>query len=60
MYELTRRTEVIDAASPWVDWTEKYRPGSHEEILGNTACVSQLKNWIEKYKRVRQNSTGNV
>jgi replication factor C large subunit len=32
-------------------WTEKYRPGSLKEILGNGKAVSELQEWAEAWER---------
>nr|XP_018910845.1 PREDICTED: ATPase family AAA domain-containing protein 5 [Bemisia tabaci] len=31
-------------------WTEKYKPQSSQEVLGNGSCVSELKRWLEEQK----------
>ena len=33
-----------------MDWTEKYRPQSLEEVIGNPAAVNTLKAWAESWK----------
>jgi len=32
------------------DWTEKYRPQSLDEIIGNERAITALRNWAEKWK----------
>ncbi len=41
-------------------WTEKYKPISSADVIGNATCLLKLKEWIESHKRIRFRSTGNI
>lgn len=40
-------------AEPWLNWTEKYRPKTLEDIEGNSKAVEGLENWALRWKSGR-------
>ncbi len=36
---------------PAVKWTEKYRPDSLQEVLGNGKAVAELREWAQSWER---------
>src|SRR5512137_2557878 len=34
-----------------IKWTEKYRPKSLKDILGNNKAISELREWAESWER---------
>ena len=39
------------------DWTEKYRPQSLDDVIGNERAITALRNWAEKWKGIKTPKT---
>lgn len=39
-------------------WTEKYKPTSYSDVIGNSTNLLKLKEWIESHKKIRFRLSG--
>lgn len=44
---------MVSGSTASVKWSEKYRPNSLQEVLGNGKAVSELREWAEAWERGR-------
>lgn len=41
-------------------WTEKYKPSTYSDVIGNSTNLLKLKEWIESHKRIRIKLSGKL
>lgn len=45
-------------ATTFLDWTEKYRPSSLQDVVGNAAAVQDLRAWAEAWRKGKPEQRG--
>jgi replication factor C subunit 1 len=50
--QLPMKQGGLNAVEPYEMWTERYKPRSIYELIGNTAVVDQLYEWLKDWDDV--------
>jgi replication factor C large subunit len=50
----------VSLATAHLDWTEKYRPRSLQDVVGNKAAVDDLRAWAEAWRKGRPEVRGAI